>query len=98
MDRERLIGWLRTYADSYEGSAVHRDIMRLAADALSQPEERQAPNGWVLVPIEPTDDMMSAGAAKIIGCNSRSNISWQREAKDAYKAMLAAAATASHEE
>lgn len=35
MTPERLIGWLRTYADSHEGSAAHRHIMRIAADALA---------------------------------------------------------------
>jgi rubredoxin len=37
MTKERLIGWLRTYASGNVGVAAHRDIMSRAADVLSTP-------------------------------------------------------------
>lgn len=51
-------------------------------------------NGWKLVPIVPTDAMLSAGARSIInGQENRPGTSWAEESGMAYAVMLAAAPT-----
>ena len=57
--------------------------------ALAQPD---VPQGWVLVPVDPTPEMASAGAWAIIdGIDNRPETPWDEEAPMAYAAMLAAA-------
>ena len=62
----------------------------LEADTLMDFEEAQPtpiiPEGWVLVPIEPTEEMKHAGRAA-----AWSNAVAYNETRDIYKAMLAAA-------
>ena len=52
----------------------------------------KVPGGYVLVPVEPTEEMAYAGARSIIeGREKRPGVSWAEEAQMAYAAMLAAA-------
>jgi hypothetical protein len=65
------------------GSGYIRDAAIIRAHAerlrLSQP----APDGWVLVPVEPTNEMLIAGAIDFAGTTD--------QARDCYRAMLDAA-------
>jgi len=50
--------------------------------------------GWVSVPIEPTEEMIRAGGVTLLkGVTDRPNFSWPDESKLAYKAMIQAAPT-----
>jgi hypothetical protein len=56
------------------------------------------PDGWVAVPVEPTDEMLEAGGVELIkAITGRPNLSWADESKLAYKAMLQAAPTCEKE-
>ncbi len=49
------------------------------------------PDGYVLVPIEPTGEMIEIGGKSILyGANNRPEASWAEEAELAYKTMIAA--------
>lgn len=65
--------------------------MREYAHAAIQQAAGAVPEGLKLVPVEPTSDMLFAGARSIIdGQDERHGSSWADEAELAYKAMLAA--------
>ena len=67
---------------------AERDELRNTIAALRQQlaEARKVPEGWRLVPVEPTDNMLYAGSLAADGFGSP----WTRTA-NAYKAMLSAA-------
>jgi hypothetical protein len=62
-------------------------IIRSALEAV-EPMLRGVPDGWVMVPIEPTMEMRDAGKERI---QSRVWESYSAEAMDIYAAILAAA-------
>lgn len=50
------------------------------------------PQGWKLVPVEPTEDMLSAGGeVSVEGDFCGNQVLWHSEVKTIYAAMLAAA-------
>lgn len=70
-------------------------LLKAAPDDAIRPVVQDAPSaitGWKLVPIDPTDAMLSAGARSIInGQENRPGTSWAEESGMAYAAMLNAA-------
>ncbi len=90
-DDELFAIWDEHYADvnSYERPALDRDLLRAAvlADRLRASE---ASAGWVMVPREPTEEMLEAAAIyrrdiEVSGKNLRTSELWA--------AMLAASPT-----
>jgi len=84
---ETLEAALREIVDTahldYEPYAVDlRDIARAALDQSSPPKVAQAPDGWKLVPIIPTQAMIEAG------CDSNPT-SWNEETDDGFAADVA---------
>ena len=104
-------GHLRNALGNTKWSEVPLDKLRAVADVLS-PQERepggqsmQAPDGWVLVPMEPTEAMLAEGHRNIDWGRDRQNTSvnehpsqtdfggtsCKTDLSDAYTAMLSAA-------
>lgn|SRR5574343_613528 len=96
----RALEALEMLTDTYDDGAVGLEIDAITAlrAALAQPD---VPEGYVLVPVEPTHEMCDQGAQAIVqwenGCvwpDSWGNTyvkQYRKDAKKAYSAMLAAA-------
>lgn len=77
-------------ADNYRPDEMGRALRRFANVADPQPEPTSAvPEGYALVPVEPTEAMVSAGYGALPDCSCTEGDMWR--AKLVYKAMLAAA-------
>ena len=93
MTDEQIEEIFQSVADA--GDQVHIRFARAIESALSAVAQTQAvgavPEGWKLVPIEPTPEMARAGIAV-----ARMDVSgaWVTDARECYAAMIAAACTA----
>lgn len=100
MSREAFERWyaeetgepnVRRYADSrgvYTHLAMQSAWLGWKAALESQAAQPQVPEGYVLVPVEPTENMMNAGHAA--AWRRIPSIFDLRDAKEVYQAMLAA--------
>ncbi|KIQ21563.1 hypothetical protein [Xanthomonas campestris] len=79
--------WVQKSATVAELGMHRADVLRMRIEAL------QVPDGWVLVPVEPTDEMSWAGTDIEVGyptwAGSRDSCTGE-EARAIWKAMLAA--------
>jgi len=99
IDLEKLEAALRhTYkCEPYEQSSYIREIHDAAMAYLEQQRAKvdQVPDGWVLVPVEPTDAMSDKGEyVNSEWLNDNAPIGqnrYKRPAQAVYKAMIAAA-------
>ena len=74
--------------DSYDKRITElQDALDLAEEAV-RAKQQAVPEGWQLVPVEPTTDMMDAGEDTFIPTYTGTPVSCQI---DVYRAMLAAA-------
>ena len=74
----------------YNGTHVTADkslAMSLKADCVPVTPLYAIPDGYALVPVEPTESMIDAMAASL--AHSSPSTTWAEDAKKAYKAMIA---------
>jgi len=74
----------------YNGQQVTADknlAMSLRADGVPVAPLYAIPEGYALVPVEPTESMIDAMAASL--AHSSPSTTWAEDAKKAYKAMIA---------
>ena len=74
----------------YNGTHVTADkslAMSLKADGVPVTPLYAIPDGYALVPVEPTESMIDAMAASL--AHSSPSTTWAEDAKKAYKAMIA---------
>lgn len=80
--------------DGNESFKFMADMLTKAISRAALPPVAAVPDGYALVPVEPTEAMAVAGSCSIIdGQENRPGTSWAEEATMAYEAMLAAAPT-----
>lgn len=66
------------------------ELVKHERDHIAQPR-KMAPEGWKLVPVEPTYDMTQAGVNLALSARISGAYPWPTYIQDMYKAMLAAA-------
>ena len=76
-----FVGAERSYIGAYEKG--HRDARHAAAELVAADESTRAPDGWKLVPLEPTREMLDAVTFK-------TNV-FRSDAPKVWKVMLDAA-------
>ena len=69
---------------------MDNDLCEAFADILQADRALRAPDGWVMVPIEPTEEMTSA-IRQVTERRSTEPFSWGGYAIGIYRAMIAAA-------
>lgn len=79
-ERERFEKWFDDYDENLELKDRDRELMFIAYKAATK---AAVPEGWKLVPVEPTEQMYLAGVKRCIFASESISI--------IYKAMLAAA-------
>lgn len=92
----RKLNKISTIIDDMEAVNLVNDIEEamLMIESLRNQLSTNTIDGWKLVPIEPTEDMLEAGGISLItGSQDRPEISWAEESRIAYKAMINAAPT-----
>lgn len=71
----------------------HEELLQVLDKALAQQPAQAVPEGWKLVPVEPTDDMLVFGQ-EVWAAGRQGALEDCREAETIYSAMLAAAPAA----
>ena len=87
----------QAYGNQEEGRAIwaaggqDREIARAALAAVERVEEPREPSGWKLVPVEPTEAMLSVHASPMLRIGDPDDTLVQQWRSAVYRSMLAAA-------
>lgn len=88
---ERLRTHLSVDGWSAMKSLTSSEVRSLVSELLASRLAKQAPDGWVLAPKDPTADMTAVAVRHAFSVEIGSEYTWAQYMTDLYKIMLAAA-------